>query len=41
MAVDFIKFRRIMARLDAQLKKEETERKLKKDNKKKEKKEKK
>lgn len=41
MAVDFIKFRRIMARLDAQLKKEEAERKLKKDNKKKEKKEKK
>lgn len=35
MAVDFIKFRRIMARLDAQLKKEEAERKLKKDNKKK------
>lgn len=38
MAVDFIKFRRIMARLDAQLKKEEVERKAKKDNKKKEKK---
>lgn len=38
MAVDFIKFRRIMARLDAQLKKEEAERKIKKDNKKKEKK---
>ena len=34
MAVDFIKFRSIMARLDAQLKKEEAERKLKKDNKK-------
>jgi hypothetical protein len=38
MAVDFIKFRRIMAKLDAQLKKEEAERKAKKDNKKKEKK---
>ncbi len=38
MAVDFIKFRRTMAKLDAQLKKEEAERKAKKDNKKKEKK---
>ena len=38
MAVDFIKFRRIMAKLDAQLKKEEAERKAKKENKKKEKK---
>ena len=39
MACDFIKFRRIMTRLDAQLKKEEAERKAKKDNiKKKEKK---
>ena len=38
MALDFIKFRRIMAKLDAQLKKEEAERKAKKDNKKKEKK---
>jgi len=32
MACDFIKFRRIMTRLDAQLKKEEAERKAKKDN---------
>ena len=39
MACDFIKFRRIMTRLDAQLRKEEAERKAKKDNaKKKEKK---
>ena len=39
MACDFIKFRRIMTSLDAQLKKEEAERKAKKDNiKKKEKK---
>ena len=36
--MDFVKFKRTMARLDAQLKKEEAERKAKKDNKKKEKK---
>lgn len=32
MALDFIKFRKTMARLEAQLKREEAERKLKKEN---------
>lgn len=33
MACDFIKFRRIMTRLDAQLRKEEAERKARKESK--------
>jgi hypothetical protein len=40
MAQNFIQFRRTMARLDAQLKREEAERKMKRESKKKDKKEK-
>ena len=40
MAQNFIQFRRTMTRLDAQLKREEAERKMKRESKKKDKKEK-
>lgn len=40
MAQNFIQFRKTMARLDAQLKREEAERKMKRESKKKDKKEK-